>query len=250
MPSQVGSGSFNGADDILVEISSLKKIMSAKTVPRRPRFPFPCRNGHLCPFLACAGCWFVHEGDDVPVMGKDTKTFTSEGKKASQFGKAEHKSQLEALIEKRVAEVQSEVDKKFASFSQHLDRHLASIESKLEALAEASYSFEEKMDDKFNRSMEEVAVCFENQSDEKLEQGLDGMRTLIAATVEMLSTKMGNRFAKVDEQIDEKLQEFLKSSVKDALEAAMSSFGDHVGARIQTIEEKCLLLYDGNGEKT
>ena len=79
---------------------------------------------------------------------------------------------------------------------------------------------------------------------------MDGMRTLIAATVEMLSTRMGNRFAKVDEQIDEKLQEFLKSSVKDALEAAMSSFGDHVGARIQTIEEKCLLLYDGNGEKT
>jgi hypothetical protein len=192
----------------------------------------------------------VHEGDDVPVMGKDTKTFTSEGKKASQFGKAEHKSQLEALIEKRVAEVQSEVDKKFASFSQHLDRHLASIESKLEALAEASYSFEEKMDDKFNSSMEDVAGRFEKQSDDKLEQGLDGMRTLIAATVGMFSTELGNRFAKVDEQIDEKLQEFLKSSVKDALEAAMSSFGDHAGARIQTIEERCDLVYDGNGEKT
>ena len=79
----------------------------------------------------------MHEGDDVPVMGKDTKTSTSEGKKASQFGKAEHNSQLEALIEKRVAGVQSEVDKKFASFSQYVDRHLASIESKLEALAEA-----------------------------------------------------------------------------------------------------------------
>ena len=44
--------------------------------------------------------------------------------------------------------------------SQYVESHLASIESKLEALAEASYSFEEKMDDKFDRSMEEVVVLF------------------------------------------------------------------------------------------
>jgi hypothetical protein len=195
----------------------------------------------------------VHEGDDVPVMGEDTKTFTSEGKKASQFGKAEHQSHLEASIEKKVAGVQSEVDKGFASFSQYLDRRLASIDSKLEALAEASYRHEEKIDDKFNSSVEVVAGRLETKYsyDEKLEQGLDGMRNLIAATVGFFSTKMGNRLAQVDEQVDEKLQEFLKSSVKDAFEAAMGAFGDHVGDRIQAIEEKCDVLYDGNGsEKT
>jgi hypothetical protein len=144
----------------------------------------------------------VHEGDDVPVMGKETKTPTCEGKKAPQFSKAEHQSQLQALMEKRIAEIQSQVDKKFASFSQYVDRHLASIESKLEALAEASHRhendfndivqegyFDKKIDEKFDLFMKVAADRFDEQIDEKLTE----TRSLVAAVVEKISTKIGQK---------------------------------------------------------
>ena len=126
----------------------------------------------------------MHEGDDITVIGKDTKTLTSEGKKSSQLARAEHQSQLEVLMEKKVAGIQSEVDKKLASFSQYLDRHLAGIESKLEALAEAAYQHETDVSDILRDRYSDKTI------DDKLEGGLDGIRSLIAVTVEHFSTKI------------------------------------------------------------
>jgi hypothetical protein len=165
----------------------------------------------------------------VPATGKDAKAPTCEAKRAPQSGSAEDQSQLQALVEKRLADIQSQVDKKFTdiqsqvdkkftSFSQYVDQHLASIDSKLEALAEALHRhehdfddfvrqgyFDQKTDDQFNISIDVVADRLEKRSDEKLEQGLDGIRSLISATVAMFSAEMGDRFANLDEQLS-KLQ--------------------------------------------
>ena len=205
MPAKVGSDAL---DEILLEVRSLKKAMSGKDITRRPRFPFPCKNGRLCPYHACTSCWFIHDDDASPKVGRSTKSCDLDSGKRPQGSNTDRSSQLEAKFGKTISEVQATMEKKFTDFSSYVDRHIAGIESKLEALAEAVVKNEDELED----SVIEVRV--DRRIDEKL-----------------------SPFMKVA-AVDEKLDEFMRNGVKDVFEAAMSTFAKHVGARIQTIEDR------------
>jgi galactose-1-phosphate uridylyltransferase len=119
----------------------------------------------------------VHEGDDVTILGKDTKTSTPQEEKSSQFGRAEHHSQLEAVLQNRISEIQSKAEKKWASFSQFIDRHMAGIGPKLGALAGAASKhekdfehimhdshFDKEIEEQFNISIEIAQIAWRNNS--------------------------------------------------------------------------------------
>ena len=82
--------------------------------------------------------------------------------------------------------MQNNIEAKIASLSKHFYRRLAEIESKLEALADTAFNYEYE---------------FEGKVDAKVEVACDGIRCLIAAVTETLSTKVGKKIMNLEEQV-------------------------------------------------
>jgi hypothetical protein len=123
MPSEDACRPKGDMADVLAEIRSLANLMKAKVRPQRQRFPFFCRNGASCPFLACGTCWFSHDAE-----AKSTKT--------SSTNDAENEK-LQCQLDKKVAAMQATIDKKMTDLAKYVDKRLSDVDAKLEAMAEA-----------------------------------------------------------------------------------------------------------------
>jgi len=213
--------------DVVQELRTLTKFMKTRHAKQKQRFPFACKNGRLCPYLACNSCWFKH--DDVEPTEVN--------------GKKEHPDAAQAAFDKNVAVMKAAVDKKIQDFTKHMDERMYCIESKLDALAQCVSKNDEEI------QQLEIQVCSDTKAlskpthelmreidckmDQKLEDSLKGLvqdafRAAFEATEDFE--------ARVEGKIDAKLASFLESSVKDSFEAAIKVFACHVCGRIFKIE--------------
>ena len=207
--------------ELMLEMRSLTKVMKSRASQRRPRFPFKCRNGVACPFQACHGCWFVHEGDEMPTSSK------SEEKPAETLQKLKS---TESFHEK-VIDTATKFENKLADLSKSIDHRLAVMHDKLEAMADAI--IENEFDTKelqVNAHKEDVHT-----------------HDVVSDFHEKQSENMK---LEIESKIDEKLKIFMKESVKCAFENAMAAFAEHVGARIEKIEGKLDIIEASISEKT
>jgi hypothetical protein len=198
--------------ELVREVRSLTKSLQVRS-SRKPRFPFPCKNGSMCPYRACNNCWFVHELDEVPIVKGSS---THEGKHTNEDKLKQGESKL--------ADMCSKLEKKLGELSSYIDRRLGSIECKVEALADASLDIESQVKELCDEAHQSHA--------ENIDEKLDLCMKIV-----------GDR---CDKQIDDKVSEFMKTSVKDAFEAAMNAFAGHVAARIDKIEGKLGIVEDSN----
>jgi hypothetical protein len=123
VPSEDASRPTGDMADVMAEIRSLATLMKAKVRPLRPRFPYLCKNGACCPFLACGTCWFSHDAD-----AKSPKTINTND--------AENEK-LQHQLDKKLAAMQSTIDRKMTDFAKYVDTRFSEVDAKLEAMAEA-----------------------------------------------------------------------------------------------------------------
>jgi hypothetical protein len=201
--------------NILLEVRSLSEMMKTRVCKQRPRFPFACKNGPSCPFLACGSCWFRHEGDDVDLQSTANKPTTVSNNKDEK--------QLKAL-DMKITDFQNHVDSKLASLSSYIDQQLANVFGKLDALAEATFQNETDITElsaisakagreapcvakdlqsssAFVELQAEIAKEIEAKFDSKLQVGLDQMRSLIQALVEALGDKVGKKIRSLEDKL-------------------------------------------------
>ena len=239
------------AAEVLDEIRSLCKTMKSRSSQRRPRFPFHCKNGPLCPFLACHSCWFVHEGDEVPTICKAMESGTKKTENSIAQAKP-HEPQvdftmwmrsLEAKMDDKIQKLQADMRKLSSARqeSQKLEAKLHDISSLELRLVSLGADMSENVDAKIEQigDAEERLAHFEKNVEKRL-------RADITTDVdEKLSAFMK------EAAVDEKLAEFMRTTVKrafeDALNVGMNAFAEHVGARIQNIEDKLGIAEDSVG---
>jgi hypothetical protein len=192
--------------DVLSELRSMTNFMKTRQPRHKQRFPFACKNGLSCPYLACGCCWFKHDNDN-----------------SNSSDVIQQVPSPYAVLEKRVAHIQSAVENKFGEFSQHVEKRLGFFESKLEALAEATCKIEDDIlqleeqarpEASARKSINDgVMAELDNKVDDlkselesiwgaKLESALDGIRSLIAAVAEDFCTEVGKKIVNLEERLE------------------------------------------------
>jgi len=125
--------------ELVHEMRSLSSLLKAKS-ERKPRFPYLCKNGASCPFLACRSCWFVHDGDGVEVKHNDANRVGIATNNQKQVSQTQD-------INMRLTNMRQVLENKLVDLSKSLDHRFAELESRLDALADSVLSNESDMQD-------------------------------------------------------------------------------------------------------
>ena len=174
----------------------MTKHMKTRHAKQKQRFPFACKNGRLCPYLACNSCWFKH--DDVELV--------------EAIGKKEHPEAALAAADKNIAVMKATVDKKMHDFTKHVDERMYCIESKLEALAQCAFRNEEEIQQlevqvcsnpkAHSKPNDELMCEIDCKIDQKLQDFLRGtVQDAFRAAFETFSSQVGDKIQSLEDQL-------------------------------------------------
>ena len=193
----------------------------------------PCRNGPTCKYLARGVCWFAHDEIERGAAGcndSDVAKFVvdAEGKLSSLSSKIQKDmSVLEEMgvkvkaLEGKVSRSCAETEARTTNLARSCEKDAADAQCKLDDLADAVVNLEltmqenveimradllkymsDKLDSQWLRTKREFEVEQDCKVDAKLDDSLNGIRSLIAATVEMVSKKIGDKIRHLEERLN------------------------------------------------
>mmetsp|Transcript_37584 Transcript_37584/g.59447 ORF Transcript_37584/g.59447 Transcript_37584/m.59447 type:complete len:207 (-) Transcript_37584:74-694(-) len=176
-------------NDALQELRSLSKVLKARQ--SKQRFPYACKNGPTCKFLACGSCWFQHE-------------------EAIAHGKVETREPIRDAIEKKIMAVQSVVEKKINDLSKYVDNRLGLLEAKLESVLEATLK-------------NESDICMLEAENEKLDarESSKKIKDELEPECELLDER-------IDTKLNEFMKTTVKTAFEGAMTAFAEHVGKRV----------------------
>ena len=158
------SESDKGSHDVMQAIQSLTKMVASQPKRcKRQRFPFSCRNGPSCQWMACGACWFSHDCSDK--VKKDGEV------------KGQKLEDIADRITMKLKQLEDKIERRISSLSHHVDRLFGEMAAKLDSLAEATFKNETDIEDVLadrqalaatDKLRSELAADLDNQIDMKL----------------------------------------------------------------------------------
>ena len=185
-------------EELLLEMGSFSKMMRGRTKEKKPKFPYKCKNGSSCPFLACGSCWFVHDDDALPIVSQHNVKVSNMPMKFTQ--------PQESLQDK--LRVIDDFEKKFVDLSKSIDHRLAAFELKLDAMADEIFKNEadvqEMQEEKAVISKpEELRQNIDERIDEKLEIFLkESVKCAFEAAFASFSQTVGEKVVVIERELE------------------------------------------------
>jgi uncharacterized protein YqgV (UPF0045/DUF77 family) len=200
-------------NEVMQAIKALTKVVAAKETKSSQRFPHLCRNGTDCKWLACGMCWFQHGHDCADRIQKDVEV------------KEQKPDDITDSMETKLKELEHKFEQRINSLSHHVERLVGEMSEKLDALAEATFKNETDIEEVRTYMQTSTAVAIDKGSDienkndgilselhnkvdelettfeAKLEDGLNGIRILIQATVKVFSTEVANKIHNLEDHV-------------------------------------------------
>ena len=170
-------------DEVLQAVQSLTKVVGDKKKSSCRRFPYLCRNGIKCQWLACGSCWFQHEAPKK--QGKNIQLPEESDYKNTNTVQA---------FETQMAKVQATVEKKMEELSNYVDRRLACLEARvgdiLEEASELSIKPESDVDNKFDKHVVDKIKVLVERLDKRTDEKLERFVTMCMEKVEGLTNRL------------------------------------------------------------
>ena len=221
--------------DVLQALHSLTSEIRLERAPRRPKFPFACRNGPTCAFLACKSCWFVHDGDEVEVMkcmpkGHATSVKCNSSEKTTPVSRDVGLVQCTAAFEEKLASIQRSMDTRLSKFESKVtcdfDSKIANLVNLEKHLVGLGADMSESWDAKLSAT-------------EDLEANFSTKISAIESQLVELQSRPATDVGKViDAKLDVALQDFMKGTLQNAFQAAFEAFAAKIEIKMVEIQDQ------------
>jgi len=210
------------SNDALHAVQSLTKMLVSQPCKSSKcssqRFPYACKHGASCPFLAIGCCWFSH-GD------------VQKSSSSNEDGKLQNSSPKR---DAELAKLTESIEKKLSDLSRYVERCLEEVEAKIEDLAEAVFNQE-------GDTRKTTAAVESNKG---------GLQKLDAEEAD----KFKSLFAKLDKRMDEQLERYFAICLEKTqevtgtvVEGAMQVSSKNIDARLLKIEARLARDAEDNG---